>query len=590
MVSKCWRLALALLLLLGCGEKAKVTIDETQTDTDTKLAGPPVEGDWLVVHALSDPEQLNPLTSNDASSSEVLGFVFESLLTREPRSLELKPLIAVARPEISQDKLTYTFKIRKDALFQDGKPLTGQDVLFSVKAIKCSFVNAPFLRVYFNSLIDAELVDPYTIRFVTKEPYFLNESVLGGITLMPRHYYDPENLLQRVTVRDLTGDPAKLPPEVKKFGDQFNRNFNRDPLGSGPYKFSGWKTGSEIELTRNVNYWGNGKEGLDQPHLDRLKFRVVNNMDAALTRLKSGSLDYMEALQPVQHVRGTSSERFKREFKKYEYYAPTYTYIGWNNEHPIFRDKRVRQAMTYLTDRKQIVKSVLFGLGEVVDSHIYFFRPEYDKSLVSYPFDPNKAMALLNEAGWKDTDGDGVLDKVINGKKVPLRFEIKVNSGNAVRKSVALVLLDELKKHGIAASVRELDWTIFLNDVKNHQFDAVVLGWQMSTTEPDAYQVWHSSQAANKGSNAVSYKNARVDEILERYRREFDARKRIQMYKEFQEIIHDEQPYTFLYVGKRVSAVHRRFQGVEVFPDGLRPIDWWVPVAQQKYVNTISAQ
>jgi peptide/nickel transport system substrate-binding protein len=580
---------LALLLLVGCGDKTEVKVVDAPPAAE-QVSGKPVTGDWLVIHSLSDPEQLNPLTSNDASSSEVLGFVFESLLTREPRSLELKPLIAVARPEISQDKLTYTFKIRKDAVFQDGKPLTGQDVLFSVKAIKCPFVNAPFLRVYFNSLIDAELVDPYTIRFVTKEPYFLNESVLGGITLMPRHYYDPENLLQRVTVRDLAGDPAKLPPEVKKFGDQFNRNFNRNPLGSGPYKFSGWKTGSEIELTRNVNYWGNGKEGLDQPHLDRLKFRVVNNMDAALTRLKSGSLDYMEALQPVQHVRGTSSERFKREFKKYEYYAPTYTYIGWNNEHPIFRDKRVRRAMTYFTDRKQIVKSVLFGLGEVVDSHIYFFRPEYDKSLVSYPFDPNKAMALLNEAGWKDTDGDGVLDKVINGKKVPLRFEIKVNSGNAVRKSVALVLLDELKKHGIAASVRELDWTIFLNDVKNHQFDAVVLGWQMSTTEPDAYQVWHSSQAANKGSNAVSYKNTRVDEILERYRREFDARKRIQMYKEFQEIIHDEQPYTFLYVGKRVSAVHRRFQGVEVFPDGLRPIDWWVPVAQQKYVNTVTAQ
>jgi peptide/nickel transport system substrate-binding protein len=581
---------LPLLLLLGCGDKTEVRVSDATPAADAKDAGAPVTGDWLVIHSLSDPEQLNPLTSNDASSSEVLGFVFESLLTREPRTLELKPLVATARPEISQDKLTYTFKIRKDVRFQDGRPLTGEDVLFSVKAIKCPFVNAPFLRVYFNSLIDAELIDPHTVRFVTKEPYFLNESVLGGILLMPRHYYDPENLLQRLTVRDLTRDPEKLPSEAKKFADQFNRNFNRNPLGSGPYKFGGWKTGREIELLRDLNYWGNGKESIDQPHLDRLKFRVVNNMDAALVRLKSGSLDFMEALQPVQVVRGTNSERFNREFKKYEYYAPTYTYIGWNNEHPIFRDKRVRQAMTYLTDRKQIVKSVLFGLGEVVDSHIYFFRPEYDKSLKSYPFDPQKALALLNEAGWRDSDGDGVLDKVIDGKKVPLRFEIKVNSGNAVRKSVALVLLDELKKHGIAASVRELDWTIFLNDVKNHQFDAVVLGWQMSTTEPDAYQVWHSSQAANKGSNAISYKNARVDEILEAYRREFDPQKRIQMYKEFQEIIHDEQPYTFLYVGKRVSAVHRRFQGVEVFPDGLRPIDWWVPVARQKYANTVTAQ
>jgi peptide/nickel transport system substrate-binding protein len=583
----------ALLILFGCegGEKAESggRGEPAPQAAATANTDAPVTGDWLVIHSLSDPELLNPLTSNDAGASEVLGYIFEGLLTREPRSLELKPMLAATRPEISSDKLTYTFKIRKDARFQDGRPVTGEDILFSVKALKCPFVNAPFLRVYFNSLVDARLVDPYTIRFVTQEPYFLNESVLGGITVMPRHYYDPENLLSRTTVRELSGDPAKLPTEVKRFGDEFNRNYNRNPVGSGPYKFNSWKTGREVELLRDVNYWGNGKEGVDQPHVDRLKFRVVNNMDAALTRLKSGSLDFMEVLTPVQHARGTSSARFKRDFTKYEYYAPTYTYIGWNNDHLIFRDKRIRQAMTYLTDRKQIVKTVLFGLGEVVDSPIYFFRPEYDKTLTSYPFDPQKALALLKEAGWSDTDGDGVLDKVIDGKKIPLRFEIKVNSGNAVRESVALVLLDELKKHGIAASVRQLDWTIFLNDVKNHQFDAVVLGWQMSTTEPDAYQVWHSSQAANKGSNAISYKNSRVDHILEQYRREFDPQKRIQLYKEFQQILHDEQPYTFLYVGKRVSAVHRRFHGVEVFPDGLRPIDWWVPLAQQKYASTITA-
>ncbi len=190
---------------------------------------------------------------------------------------------------------------------------------------------------------------------------------------------------------------------------------------------------------------------------------------------------------------------------------------------------------------------------------------------------------MLKEAGWSDTDGDGILDKVIDGRKVPFRFEIKINSGNTTRKSVALILQDELRKHGIDVSVREIDWTIFLGDVKARKFDAVILGWAMSVSEPDAYQVWHSSQSANQGSNHISYKNERVDRILEQYRREFDPNKRIELYREFQRILSDEQPYTFLFVGKSVVAAHRRIHGVEVFAGGIRPIDWWVPKAAQKY-------
>ncbi|HEX9445662.1 MAG TPA: ABC transporter substrate-binding protein, partial [Candidatus Binatia bacterium] len=230
----------------------------------------PVTGDWLLNHSLSDPEKLNPLTSNDASASEILGFIFENLLQLDPRSLELKPMLAESRPEISKDKLAYTFKLRRDAHFSDGRPVTGEDVLFSIKAIKCPLVDAPFLRVYYDSVVDAELLDPYTIRFKTKEPYFQNENVLGEISILPRHVYDPENLLKNVGVRDLLGDPAKLPAGVKRFGENFNKNYSRNPVGSGPYTFNGWKTGQEVQLARDANYWGNGKAGIDQPHLDRL--------------------------------------------------------------------------------------------------------------------------------------------------------------------------------------------------------------------------------------------------------------------------------------------------------------------------------
>ncbi len=545
----------------------------------------PVTGDWLLAHTLSDPEQLNPLTSNDAGSSAILGYIMESLLVRDARTLELKPQLAEARPTIAADKLSYTFKIRKDAHFQDGRKMTGEDVLFSIKAIKCPLVNAPFARVYYESVTDAQLLDEYTIRFSIKEPYFLNETMLGGIDVLPRHYYDPQNLLKDVTVKDLAGDAAKLGDNVKKFAEQFNKNFSRNPMGSGPYRFQSWKTGQEIELVRDTKYWGNGKAGIDQPYLDRHRYRVINNLDAALTSLKSGSLDNM-GLTQLQHLQQTGTDRFKKDFEKHEYFAPNYTYIGWNNDHPIFSDKRVRRAMTHFADRKQMVKTILFNLGQVVDGPIYFHRPEYDKSLASIPFDPKKALELLAEAGWKDSDGDGVLDKTIDGKKIPFRFEIKINSGNVNRKSVALALQDELKKHGIAASVRELDWTVFLSEIKERKYDAMILGWAMSVTEPDAYQVWHSSQAANKGSNHINYKNPRVDKILEDYRREFDAKKRIELYREFQKILHDDQPYTFLFTPKSISAVSRRFRGVEVLPvGGLKPIEWWTPAGVQKYAS-----
>ena len=181
MFAKSWRFIIPLLFIAGCGDKTEVKVADVKPVLSKEEAGKPVTGDWLIIHSLSDPEQLNPLTSSDAVSSEISGYIFEALLTRDPRTLEIQTAISPRRGRKFQKiNLTYTFKIRKDARFQDGRPLTGEDVLFSVKAIKCPFVNAPFLRVYFNSLIDAELLDPYTIRFITKEPYFKNESVLGG--------------------------------------------------------------------------------------------------------------------------------------------------------------------------------------------------------------------------------------------------------------------------------------------------------------------------------------------------------------------------------------------------------------------------
>jgi peptide/nickel transport system substrate-binding protein len=245
----------------------------------------------------------------------------------------------------------------------------------------------------------------------------------------------------------------------------------------------------------------------------------------------------------------------------------------------------VRRALSHLVDKQNLVDKVMLGLAKPVEGPIAFQRPEYNEDLSPWPYDPEKAKALLAEAGWKDGDGDGVLDKEIDGRRVPLRFELISNAGNDERKKVGLAVIDSFKRHGIDASFRSVDWSIMLANVGKFDYDAVVLGWTSSLgAPPDAYQLWHSSQAVEDGSNIVGFKNAEVDRILEEARVTFDAEKRKQLYWRFQEILYEQQPYTFLFAPAAVSVWDRRFHGVTWYEGlGTERGEWWVPRELQKY-------
>ena len=306
-------------------------------------------------------------------------------------------------------------------------------------------------------------------------------------------------------------------------------------------------------------------------------------MDAAFIELVNGNLDYF-GLRALQFKDKSWSTEFMTRFKKGVYYPGGYTYIGWNNAHPIFSDRRVRKAMSHLTNRESMVQNLLFGLAETVEGPIHPFRPEYNPNLTAYDFDPDRGLAQLEEAGWQDTDNDGVLDKIIDGEKVDFKFEFLVNSGNQLRKDVALTLQSELQDIGVVCEIRELDWTIFLDRVKNKDFHAMTLGWTGSLRfPPDAYQIWHSSQAEGRGSNHVSFKNEEVDDILEAYREEFDSTKRIAIYQRFQEILNEEQPYTFLWSQRRAVAYSTRYKGVNWYPAGAEIREWFVTPDDQVY-------
>ncbi|MEW6752605.1 MAG: peptide-binding protein [Candidatus Latescibacterota bacterium] len=549
-------------------------------------------GDWMVRHTLSDPESLNPYTSSDAGASQVLTYVFESLLyaDNEP-PYTLHGRVATSYPAISEDRLSYTFELRPDVTFSDGHPLTAEDVLFSMKVIQNPRVLAAHLRNYFAAVRDVRQDGPRRITFVCHEPYFRNDVALGFFEILPRHFYDPAGLLDRVPMASLIDGSWEGGPyaeSVARFADQFNQGFSRRVLGSGPYLIEDSDrdvvTQQKVVLTRNPRYWGLGKEELPDPgYVDKVVFKVINNTDAAFVELTNGNLDY-HSLRPLEFREKSWSPDFVGRFLKAVEYSHGYSYIGWNNDHPIFGDPVVRKAMTMLTDREGMIANLLFGLAESVVGPIHKFRPEYNADLKPYPYDPEAALQLLETAGWSDTDGDGLLDKEVGGRRVPFRFEITVNSGNQERKDVALTLQHELQDVGIDCQVRELDWSIFLERARSRQFDTVILGWSGGVVfPPDAYQIWHSSQADASGSNHVAYRNAEVDRILEEYRREFDVEKRRVLYQRFQEIIYDEQPYTFLWTQRVARAYSRRFAGVTWYPAGGDLQEWWVGPENQLY-------
>lgn len=560
--------------------------DATQADA----TGNPERGDWLVLWLLADPESLNPITSNDSASNQVLRWFFLSLLDLDNETLEQRPLLASELPEISEDKLNYTFRLREGVTCSDGTPLTATDVLFTIKVIKHPRVNAPHARNYYESVRDVVVVDPLTVRFEIKKPYFRNDLVLGGTQPIPRHHYDPENLLGGISVAELDDfdnlDEGRK-ARATRFAKEFNENFHRNPLGPGPFVLrdpeADYSTGEQIILRHREDYWAPNNPKLGDAWVDRVVLRIINDREAALVALKSGDVDRI-GMTPLQYRINKNNQPFHRRVATKIHVSPGYTYIGWNQKNRIFRDVRVRRALSHFVDKKNMVEKILHGFGIPVESPIFVERPEHKRNLPPYSFDPEKGKALLAEAGWRDSNGDGVLDKEMDGERVDLAFEVISNSGNDIRRDVGLTVIDEFKRAGIRATFRAVDWSIMLDKVKKFDFGAVILGWAMSVMVPDSYQVWHSSQAVPGGSNHVYYRNAEVDRILEDYRVEFDPALRKVLYDRFQEILYEEQPYTFLFMQQAISAWDRRFHGVTWYPSGSTDLlEWWVPPNLRKY-------
>lgn len=522
------------------------------------------EGDWLVRAFGNSIKTITPLVSSDVYASSVQEYVLESLLTRDPDTLEWQGKLAESW-NVSDDGLTITFKLRPEAAFSDGAPVTAEDVVFSFDFIMNPQIKAPRERAYYEKLASVKAVGTHEVEFVFKEPYYNSLTLAGGMSIMAKHFYGP-----------YLEDP-----------ESFNQSKGL-LFGSGPYRLAdpkGWTPDSGvIELERNPRYWGPV-----QPSFNRMIWKVIENETARLTAYRNTEIDTYSA-KPREYKNSLlHDDQLMGRSQNFEYLPPTagYRYIGWNEmrrgKRTRFADRRVREAMTYLTDKQRIVDEIMLGYGEPAVGPFNPQGKQHAPDLKPREYSVAKARSLLLDAGYEDNDGDGLLE---DGRGRPFSFELVYPQGSEDYTALALFLKDSYAKAGVQLIPKPTEWSVMLDLLDKKDFEAISLGWS-SGLESDLYQIFASSQTKNNGDNFINYKNSELDRLIEKARSTVDEEKRMPLWREAERIIYRDQPYTFLTRSKSLVLVDERMKNVKVTPLGLNssetPIGWYVPAEQQKY-------
>ncbi len=500
-------------------------------------------GKEMVIGFLGDATSLNPLVATDGQSYIAEWPMFDSLLELD-QNLNVRPLLAESW-EVSRDGLTYTFKLKKGVRWHDGKPFTARDVAFTFYAVLDPKVTTPH-RAYFDALVGfpeltnkdnpkrpeelaqkpIEVLDDYTVRFRLRYPY----GAFLAVLVNPRAGIIPEHLLKGV--------------------DLNTAEFNRKPVGTGPFRFVEWRRGERLVMEANAQYHGG------RPALDRLIYRVIPDAVVLLQELRAGGVDFIESppLTEVARLKQTQGLQVLVADNT------SYNYLGYRQDLPPFDDMRVRRAFYHAVDSGTLIRQVLQGYAAPATGQFPPSSWAFDPSVKGYPFDPARARALLAEAGWKPGP-DGVLVK--DGKR--LSFSLRHDQANQAVKDTAVVLQEYLKNVGAEARLEPLDWPTFVKKLFASDFEAICVGWtNFHDPDPFAYTIWHSSQW--KGRNFAHYKNPKVDEVLEAARRAGSQAERKRHYAEFSKLLMADAPYVFLYFPQQVYVTRQGYEGFVPIP------------------------
>ncbi len=537
---------LGMALFFGCekapdenGEKKSLSWRISEEDLKT-----PVRGGRILMGSIGEPSNLIPYMASDSASAEITELLFVAPLKYD-KDLNIVPWAASSYEVLEEGRLL-RFVLREDILWEDGEPLTADDVEFTYKLM---------------------------IRPDTPTAYAENFLAVGSFRKTGRFSFEVR--YEKPFARSLmTWMGAILPKHALEGQDVMTSPLARKPIGAGPYRLTAWEPGTKLVLTASDTYF----EG--RPYLDEVVYRVIPDPSTMFLELKAGKLDMM-SLSPQQYLRQTEGDAWARDWNKYKYLSFGYTFLGFNLRHPFFKDARIRRALSMSINRQDLIDGVLLGLGVPT---VGPYKPGtwvYNDKLTPVRQNVAEARRLLAEAGWTRENEDGIL--VRDGR--PFSFTILVNQGNDQRIKTAIIIQNQFRKIGVDVRIRTVEWAAFITEFVNKgQFDAVILGWNI-LQDPDLFEVWHSSSARPGGLNFTGYENGEVDALLEEARTVTDQERRKELYDRFQEILDAEQPYCFLYVPYSLPIIQARFQGIKPALGGIMyNFDkWWIPKKFQRY-------
>ncbi len=525
-------------------------------------------GETLLRRLDAQPTSLNPLFYTSRVDNWLIECIFDGPF-KVGRNMDWVVNDAMVKEwKKSPDGKVYTITLHDNLRFHDGKPLTAHDIEFTWRTILDDDVPVGTMRNGRNQLEVVEAVDDRTVRYVHKEARPVGQWDMV-FPILPKH---------------IIGNPAERAKDKTLKTSPYYQNFAQVmPIGSGPYRMVRWVHGERIELARWEGYYGK------KVHFKRMIFKVVKDAAQALNLFKREEIDEL-MLAPTEFESGTSDADFAQVGVRA--YAPTwnYYYVGWNNRksHAIFSDRRVRQALAHAFDIGKFLQVHCKGLYEPVHGMFAPASWAYDKDIKPFGYDRKRAAELLDEAGWKVSEDDGLRYKTIGGKETRLAFKIEFPTAAKLAPQVARALQEDLKAVGILVETPAVEYMTLRTNLLAGKFDAYIMGWGSGTDPDTSRNIWHSSVIDKPGGrNYVGFANARVDDLFEQGRKEMDPAKRKLIYQEMHRLVYQDQPYLFICTIPTMWAFNKRIRGVYFSPRGIAGYhpgirDWWVHVDDAK--------